>query len=121
MFQAPLKSFRETHSLEKRTEVAGRIVSKYVDRVPVIVEKAPGDAPDLAKSKYLVPMGMTVGKFIFELRKHFVGGVSQEKAVFLFVNNILPPTSAQMSYIYQQYKDPDGFLYLVYASENTFG
>jgi hypothetical protein len=57
----------------------------------VIVEKAPKtDAPDIDKKKYLVPSDITVGKFVFEIRKHMT--LAPEKAIFLFVNNTLPPT-----------------------------
>jgi len=46
------KSFKEEHPLEKRREVAERILAKYPDRIPVIVEKAPkSDAPDIDKKK----------------------------------------------------------------------
>jgi GABA(A) receptor-associated protein len=57
----------------------------------VIVEKAAKtDAPEIDKKKYLVPNDITVGKFVFEIRKHMT--LPPEKAIFLFVNNTLPPT-----------------------------
>jgi len=112
--------FKVDHPLEKRREVADRIKSKYPDRIPVIVEKAPkSDAPDIDKKKYLVPGDITVGKFVYEIRKHMK--LSPEKAIFLFVNNTLPPTAALMSSIYERNRDEDGFLYITYSGENTFG
>lgn len=113
-------SFKADHPFEKRREVADRIKAKYPDRIPVIVEKAPkSDAPDIDKKKYLVPSDITVGKFVYEIRKHMK--LSPEKAIFLFVNNTLPPTGALISTIYERYKDEDGFLYITYSGENTFG
>jgi len=113
-------SFKVDHPLEKRKEVADRIRSKYPDRIPVIVEKAAkSDAPDIEKKKYLVPSDITVGKFVYEIRKHMK--LSPEKAIFLFVNNTLPPTGALVASIYERYKDEDGFLYFTYSGENTFG
>lgn len=47
--------------------------------------------------------------------------LSPEKAIFIFINNVLPPTAALMSKIYDEYKDEDGFLYVQYSGENTFG
>ena len=44
-----------------------------------------------------------------------------EMALFIFVNNTIPSSSTLMSNLYSQYKDPDGFLYLTYSGENTFG
>lgn len=47
--------------------------------------------------------------------------LSPEKAIFIFVNNVLPPTAALMSAVYEEHKDEDGFLYISYSGENTFG
>lgn len=114
------QTFKDQHTFAKRLEVAAKIRQKYADRLPVIVEKAPkSNAPDIDKHKYLVPVDITVGKFVHEIRKHM--SLSPEKAIFLFVNNVLPPTAALMSQIYDQYKDEDGFLYINYTDENTFG
>ena len=47
--------------------------------------------------------------------------VSPEKAIFIFVNNVIPPSSSLLSQVYQEHADEDGFLYVTYSSENTFG
>eukprot|EP00727_Mastigamoeba_balamuthi_P004909 m51a1_g14416 putative autophagy protein 8 (125) ;mRNA; r:456746-457833 len=113
-------SFKAEHPLEKRKEVAERILTKYNDHIPVIVEKAANsDAPDIDKKKYLVPRDITVGKFVYEIRRHMK--LKPEKAIFLFVNDVLPPTGALMSQIYERHKDEDGFLYVTYNGESTFG
>ncbi|THU53923.1 hypothetical protein C4D60_Mb10t19510 [Musa balbisiana] len=113
-------SFKLEHPLERRQAEAARIREKYPDRIPVIVEKAEGtDIPDIDKKKYLVPADLTVGQFVYVVRKRIK--LSAEKAIFIFVKNTLPPTAAMMSAIYEEYKDEDGFLYMTYSSENTFG
>eukprot|EP00898_Chlorokybus_atmophyticus_P007310 jgi/Chlat1/7580/Chrsp63S07068 len=113
-------SFKQEHALEKRQAEAGRIREKYPDRIPVIVEKAEkSDIPDIDKKKYLVPADLTVGQFVYVIRKRIK--LSPEKAIFIFVNNVLPPTAALMSAIYEEHKDEDGFLYITYSGENTFG
>ncbi|PHT77239.1 Autophagy-related protein 8C [Capsicum annuum] len=68
---------------------------------------------------YLVPADLTVGQFVYVVRKRIK--LSAEKAIFIFVKNILPPTAAMMSAIYEEHKDEDGFLYMTYSGENTFG
>lgn len=114
------KSFKEEHPLEKRKAEAGRIKDKYPDRIPVIVEKADkSDISDIDKKKYLVPSDLTVGQFVYVIRKRIK--LSPEKAIFIFVKNILPPTAALMSSIYEDHRDEDGFLYITYSGENTFG
>ena len=60
-----------------------------------------------------------MGQFVYVIRKRIK--LSPEKAIFIFVNNVLPPTAALMSSIYEEHKDEDGFLYIVYSGENTFG
>ncbi|GMI78239.1 autophagy 8c [Hibiscus trionum] len=77
---------------------ASRIREKYQNKIPVIVEKAErGDIPDIDKKKYLVPADLTVGKFVYVVRKRIK--LSAEKAIFVFVKNTLPPTAALMSVI----------------------
>ncbi|GMH07178.1 hypothetical protein Nepgr_009018 [Nepenthes gracilis] len=113
-------SFKLEHPLERRQAEAARIREKYPDRIPVIVERAEKtDIPDIDKKKYLVPADLTVGQFVYVVRKRIK--LSPEKAIFIFVKNILPPTAAMMSAIYEENKDEDGFLYMTYSGENTFG
>jgi GABA(A) receptor-associated protein len=69
--------------------------------------------------RYLVPADRTVGQFVYVIRKRIK--LSPEKAIFVFVNNVLPPTAALMSSIYEEHKEDDGFLYIAYSGENTFG
>ncbi|PPS14826.1 hypothetical protein GOBAR_AA05731 [Gossypium barbadense] len=118
-------SFKIEHDFEKRCAEAARIRVKYPDRIPacvhlgylrfcacsitVIVEKTKGnDIPNIDKKKYLVPADLTVGQFVYVIRKRIK--LSAEKAIFLFVDNVLPPTGAIMSTIYDEKKDEDGFL-----------
>lgn len=57
----------------------------------VICEKADrSDIPDIDKKKYLVPADLTVGQFVYVIRKRIK--LSPEKAIFIFINNVLPPT-----------------------------
>ncbi|KAK9845688.1 hypothetical protein WJX84_006376 [Apatococcus fuscideae] len=114
------RSFKDEHPLERRQAEAGRIRDKYPDRIPVIVEKAEkSDIPDIDKKKYLVPSELTIGQFVYVIRKRIK--VSPEKAIFMFVKNVLPPTAALIENVYSDHKDEDGFLYITYSGENTFG
>lgn len=115
-----MTSFKENIPLQKRIDEATRIMKKYPDRIPVIVEKAPSsDIDNIDKKKYLVPSDLTVGQFIYVIRKRIK--LPPEKAIFLFINNTLPPTSALMSDIYKQYHDIDHFIYFSYSGESVFG
>uniref|UniRef100_A0A674MSV1 GABA(A) receptor-associated protein b n=1 Tax=Takifugu rubripes TaxID=31033 RepID=A0A674MSV1_TAKRU len=92
--------YKEEHPFEKRRSEGEKIRKKYPDRVPVIVEKAPkARIGDLDKKKYLVPSDLTVGQFYFLIRKRI--HLRAEDALFFFVNNVIPPTSATMGLLYQ--------------------
>ncbi|GFP85818.1 autophagy-related protein 8d, partial [Phtheirospermum japonicum] len=69
--------------------------------------------------RYLVLADLTVGQLVYVVRKRIK--LSAEKAIFVFVKNMLPPTAALMSAIYDEHKNEDGFLYINYSGENTFG
>ena len=114
-------SYKTNRSFEARLTESRKIRDTFPGRIPVIIEKADrsGEIPTVDKNKFLVPADLTLGQFIYVVRKRLA--MPPEKALFLFVNNTLPPTGALMRELYAQYADPDGFLYSTYGGENTFG
>ena len=98
-----------------------RIQRKYPGRIPVFVFrlKDTTDIPDITKHKYLVPSELTVGNFIYLIRKQIK--LTPEKAMFVFIGNTLPASSLTMAEAYNMYKQEDGTLRMYYTSENTFG
>ena len=117
----PKKSFVETHPFPRRLEESKRVIEKYPDRIPVIMErsKTSKNVPDIDRIKFLVPKDIIVSQFTFIIRKRI--SIPAETAIFVFVNNTIPPSSSIMSTIYDEHKNEDGFLYMNYAGENTFG
>ena len=114
------KSFKTKYTLEKRKTESKRIRIKNPDRVALILERAVGSTlVDLDKKKYLVPNKITVGQFLFSLRKKI--HLNAATALFVFVNRALLPPAYLMSQAYHEYKDEDGFLYVQYTAESTFG
>eukprot|EP00906_Rhabdomonas_costata_P008526 RCo012139 len=112
--------FKKENSFEKRKAEAERMRAKYPERVPVICEKAPrSTVPDIDKKKYLVPSDLTVGQFAFVIRKRI--HLPEHQALFVLVNNSMPPQPDLMAGVYERSKDDDGFLYVRYSGENTFG
>ena len=113
-------TYKKEHEIETRKAESQKIRTKYPDRVPIIVEKeGNSDIAEIDKKKYLVPSDLTMGQFQYVIRKRIK--LDQTKALFIFINNTLPPTSSLISQIYDDKKDEDGFLYVTYSSENTFG
>lgn len=116
------ESFKVKHSFEKRKEEAERILAKYPQRIPVICEKDPRshDIPNIDRQKYLVPDDLTVANFMYVIRKRIK--IDPEKSIYLFVANKSMPATAQfIKRLYEEHKDKDGFLYISYAGESTFG
>jgi len=113
--------FKEQHPFEKRLAESTRIRNKHFDRVPVIVERSPSSSsiPMIDRKKYLVPSDLKMAEFIFVIRKRIKLG--PEDAIFVYVNGSIPPLGDLMSTIYRDHADEDGFLYITYSGETTFG
>lgn len=116
-----MSNFKKSNAFDKRLVESIKIKQKYPNRIPIICEKTSKTSiPDIDKNKFLVPNDLTMGQFLYVIRKRIK--LSAEEAIFVYINNsILPQTSALVSTIYEEYKDDDGFLYLTYSGENTFG
>ena len=113
-------NFKKKYSFEKRSQESNTIKEKYPDRVPIIVQKSKAsDLPEVDKCKYLVPKDMTMGQFLFVIRKRIK--LDPSKALFIMVNDGLVTGSRNISIVYEDHHDEDGFLYIVYTAENTFG
>jgi GABA(A) receptor-associated protein len=112
-----MTDFQTKYSLDHRRKESAKILERYQSRKPIIVHIAPDMILD--KYKYLVPDDLTISQFICVLRKRI--NLAPEKAIFVFINNILPPSSATIISIYNTYKNDDGFLYFSIRGENVFG
>ena len=112
--------FKEKFSFEKRSNESSNIIEKYPDRIPIIVQKHyKSDLPDVDKCKYLVPRDMNLSQFTFVIRKRIK--LDSTQTIFITINNGLVPGNKHLSEIYSESKDEDGFLYITYTNENTFG
>lgn len=114
--------FKKRTAFEDRIEESTRILSKFPGRIPVIVEPARFDSktiPMIDKTKFLVPGDLTLGQFVFIIRRRLT--LPAEIALFMFVGGSLPTTNTLMRELYSTHKDRDGFMYATYSGENTFG
>ena len=115
-----MSNFKKSKPENVRITESSKIIEKYPERIPVIVEKSSrSKVQDIDKNKYLVPDDLTIGQFIFVIRKRLK--LTPDKAIFLFINNKLMPSHTLMSKVYENEKDEDNFLYMCYSGENTFG
>ena len=100
---------KDTPDLLQRRNECDKIRKQFPDKIPIICE-----------TKYLVPMDLTVGQFSLMIRKRVE--IAKEDAFYLLVDgkhSIIG--DSLISEIYDKYKSEDGFLYIAYASEVTWG
>lgn len=115
-----MSSHKRLRPLNVRREEAKRMMEKYPERYPVVIECAEGSGvKKLEMEKYMVPHHFTVGQFLVVLRKKI--SLAPDKAIYLYTGGVIPETSQLMSQLYQDKAEDDGFLYMTYASESTFG
>lgn len=107
-------------SLEKRLEMSSNVLKKYPDRCTIIVGKKDGDdLKELDKKKYICPLDINLAQFTYAIRKKLT--LKPEKSLFFFINNKIYQGNTMMSEIYRENKESDGFLYVIYCLESTFG
>ena len=112
------------YPLEKRSKESARMREKYPNRVPLIINRGPNchNIPDIKKHKFLVPVDLTAGQLMYILRQKMK--LKPEDSIFMLLGknyNMIPATSQIISSLYYDYKDEDGFLYIIYTGESTFG
>ena len=113
-------SVSKTNLKQITKEAAEKLQAKYPDRVPVVITGMDSKIT-LNKKKYLVPLDLTVGQLVYIIRKN-IKDLQPSEAIFVFISDkkILPPTSALVKSIYDDYAS-DGFIKIDIALENTFG
>jgi len=105
----------------ERVKKSQLILEKYPDRVPLIIQpsKTDRDAYPIDKSKYITPRDLTLLQLQQIIRKRI--NFPPEKAMFMFINNKIYPITSIIGPVYDTNKDSDGFLYITYCQESTFG
>lgn len=117
-----IHKFITDNTAEKRKSVSNTLRIQHPDHIPIIIGRAEIiNTPAISKNKFLAPQEIIFGKFIHEIRKN-IPNLDPTLSLFFFVgDNILVPNSISLNELYNRYKDQDGFLYITYSSENTFG
>ena len=117
--------YKEKYSLSHRVSESNRILSKYPNHIPVVVDvdKSIGK---INKNKFLVPRDVSASHLIISVRKQI--SVEANKALFMFCNNSIICPTIIMENLYENCLDNksadeqgDKFLYVFVTNENTFG
>ena len=97
-----------------------KILKKYPDRIPIIVNKYKNsNIADIDKKKYIVPKDMNINSFVYVIRRRIK--LTSDQAIFVTINKELCASNQTIGEIYNKHKSDDGFLYIEYSGENTFG
>lgn len=95
-----------------------KLREKYINKVPILLISK--DIV-LTKKKFLVDSSYTLSELLVVIRK-YVQDLKPSDALFLYThNNTILQGNIPISYIDENYKDKDGFVYITCQKEETFG
>jgi len=116
-----MNEYKKLKNFKERCTESSNMRKRYPNRVCLYLSKyKTSTLPESEKKKYLVPQDLTVGQLIHVIRKRIK--IDSTDAIFLFTeSNIAPSTTIELGQVYTEHADPDGFLYMTYNTESTFG
>lgn len=117
-----MQSYKNSVALEKRISESNRIITKYPNHIPVIIDCDKELSKLIKKKKYLVPFDSQISYLLTIVRTKI--SIGKEKALFMFYNNSLVCPNDMIGDIYNKNKlfsNDDKFLYFYLTLENTFG
>lgn len=117
-----MQSYINSVALEKRISDSNRIITKYPNHIPVIIDCDEELSILIKKKKYLVPVDSTISHLLSIIRNKIT--IGKEKAIFMFYNNSLVSSNDMIGDIYNKNKiflNDDKSIYFYLKLENTFG
>ena len=113
--------FRERLAFDQRRKEYEQISRRRPDLIPFIVESHnKKDSHLLDKEKFLLPHDITMAQLQYVIRKR-MSPFTKAQALFLFVKGSVPTSTSTAQQVRDAFQDEDGFVYVTYALENTFG
>lgn len=116
-----MNQYKQNTTFQDRRNEVDRIFKKYPDRIPCFIYKNPKSSLlSVDRNKFLVPNDITMPQLYYIIRKRIQ--LDPKEGLFILINEETCVNSIKtLQDIYNEYKDPDGFLYICYSSENVFG
>lgn len=113
--------FKAENSLEERKRNSESLLQQFDDKIPLVCEKDPKSKMEsLPKTKFLVPNTMMWSQ-LSELIKNKIK-LDNREALFLLIEGKHQVSGEKtLGEIYEAYKEEDGFLYVSYAGQLSWG
>ncbi|OMJ80371.1 hypothetical protein SteCoe_15962 [Stentor coeruleus] len=113
--------FKQDNTLEYRKEESSKIMRYWPDKIPIILEKhGISKLSEIPKAKFLCPRNYSFFQFNSCLRAKLK--LESNQAIYVFANEKkLVTGDKSLLELYEESKDQDGFLYLMYCEHETLG
>lgn len=127
-----VKRYREEKTEAERKVMSAKGLARRPEACPVVIEPKDARQPTLGcGAQFLLHRDLTMSQIMTILRRKLGSNVSAAEALFLFVEDpgqdsksqpyAAPPMSHSIGTLYDEYKFPDGFMYIIYTGESVFG
>lgn len=115
-------TFETQFSLESRKTCADALLKQRKGFIPVIIQPYPRCTVKMSKTKFLVSQDHTFSSLIYNIRSEYMKNLRNPETIYFFVNGtILVQPFVLLGQLYEKHKNEDGFLYIYYNIENSFG
>ena len=116
------KPFKLRKSFEIRCKECAHLKTQFPDKAPFVMERyrTSNTIPELEKTKFMFPKDLSMGLVMKFVRDRLP--LSPNESLYFFVNEtVLVSASTTVGEVYQMYAEEDGFVYMTFASQETFG
>ena len=120
--KAARKPFKQRRSFTARLAESSDTREKFPTKIPVIVERYVKEKtlPLMDKTKFLISKGISMSQFAAIIRDRM--SLTSTQSLFIFINKAsMISMSTTFGEVYDELKDDDGFIYVTYASQESFG
>ena len=113
--------FRTRIPLQQRISTRCAVIARRPDHLPVVLERGTAQTPWMDRERFLPHHTVTAGELMAVVRRRL--SISSTQALFMSTSGgVLVAPQQLLSDLYAKYRDDeDGFLYLRYSLESTFG
>lgn len=108
--------------LEERIKLSQSLREDFPKSIPTIVQRSDTETSlqQIDKRHFLVPQDMTLGNLVGIIAARL--GIYSNNSLWMYASRYpLTNRSETMTEIYNRFRETDGFLYLTYKGQESFG